>query len=192
MEPPSDFARSGASGGPSPGSDRLSPTQVADLFSEIGPELSRFLLGVLRNPDLAQDALQATFTKALERGHEARPESLRGWLFRVAYREAITLRRRDSRRHRLQRGLAWMIEATSEDDPNVDDPIVRREAVEAVRNALDTLPPAYLDVVRARIYEDKTFAQIARDQGLPLGTVLTRMRRALERLSRRLRDEELQ
>jgi RNA polymerase sigma-70 factor (ECF subfamily) len=37
------------------------------------------------------------------------------------------------------------------------------------------------------MYEDKTFAQIAEELGLPLGTVLTRMRLALEKLRRTLR-----
>ena len=39
----------------------------------------------------------------------------------------------------------------------------------------------------ARVYDDKTFAQIARETGLPLGTVLTRMRLALDKLRLALR-----
>ena len=42
----------------------------------------------------------------------------------------------------------------------------------------------------ARVYEDKTFAHIAREQGLPLGTVLSRMRRALAKLKRGLESGE--
>ena len=42
-------------------------------------------------------------------------------------------------------------------------------------------------MVLARVYEEKTFAQIAGESGLPLGTVLTRMRRALEKLRRTMR-----
>ena len=42
-------------------------------------------------------------------------------------------------------------------------------------------------MVWARMYEDKTFAQIAGEQGVPLGTVLTRMRLALEKLRGLLR-----
>jgi RNA polymerase sigma-70 factor (ECF subfamily) len=37
------------------------------------------------------------------------------------------------------------------------------------------------------MYEDKTFAEIAEECGLPLGTVVTRMRLALEKLRRTLR-----
>ena len=38
-----------------------------------------------------------------------------------------------------------------------------------------------------RIYEEKTFAVIAEELSIPLGTVLTRMRLALKRLSRQIR-----
>ena len=42
-------------------------------------------------------------------------------------------------------------------------------------------------MVLARVYEEKTFAEIAGETGLPLGTVLTRMRRALEKMRRTMR-----
>ena len=56
----------------------------------------------------------------------------------------------------------------------------------ALRKALGELPAEQGRVVWARMYEDKTFAQIAEEFGLPLGTVLTRMRLALEKLRRTL------
>ena len=64
---------------------------------------------------------------------------------------------------------------------------IRGETVEAVRQALDRLPIEQRKVVWARMYEDRSFAEIAQESGLPLGTVLTRMRLALEKLRRSLR-----
>ena len=52
------------------------------------------------------------------------------------------------------------------------------------------MPPETAAVIRARIVEEKTFAAIAEEQRIPLGTALTRMRRGLQRLARRLRDED--
>ncbi|QDV37360.1 RNA polymerase sigma factor [Tautonia plasticadhaerens] len=190
METASDPPRAGDPAGSARASGRLDAETVADLFAEIGPEVYRFLLGMLRDSHQAQDALQATFAKAVERGHDARPDSLRGWLFRVAFREAIDQRRRGGRQRRLVRGLGWLRESADPGATRPTDPVVRAERIEAVRDALAGLPAAYLDVVNARIFEEKTFAQIAEERGLPLGTVLTRMRRALDRLSRRLRDED--
>ncbi len=71
-----------------------------------------------------------------------------------------------------------------------DDRLARSETSEQVRRALAELPADQRQVVEMRIYQDKTFAAIADELSAPLGTVLTRMRLALKRLSRRLGSEQ--
>lgn len=163
--------------------ERLDPRQVAALYVEHATELRRFVLGVVRDPDLANDVLQATFTTAIEQGHHTREETRKGWLFRVALHEALAHRRRETVRDRASRKLASLWTRAG-DHP--EESLLRGETVEAVRKALERLPPEQRQVVRARIHDDKTFAQIASELNLPLGTVLTRMRLALERLRRGL------
>ena len=159
--------------------DRPSPT--ASLYAEVAGELRRLVLGVVRDPELADDVMQSTFVKAVEHGHEARSETSRGWLFRVAFHEALAARRR---RAAQDRGLRRLAGFRPGPDIAPDEPLVRHETVEAVRKALGGLPEEQRRVVLARVYDDKTFAEIAGEFGLPLGTVLTRMRRALEKLRR--------
>jgi RNA polymerase sigma-70 factor (ECF subfamily) len=161
----------------------IEPAQVAALYAEYGVELRRFVLGVVRDPELTGDVLQATFARAAERGHTARAETIKGWLFQVAFREALTARRRRESRDQANRRLAAFGLPAAEVP---EDGLIRRETVEAVRRALESLPDEQKKVVRARLYEDKTFAEIAREAGVPLGTVLTRMRLALEKLRRTL------
>lgn len=165
----------------------LEVSRVESLFHEHSAEVRRFVLGVLRDPDMAADVLQTTFAKAIEQGHTARPETLKGWLFRVAYHEAITARRRVQSREQAQRKLRALWVAAGE---TPEDALIRRETVESVRRAVAELPDAQRTVLWARLYEDKTFAVIAAELGLPLGTVLTRMRSALEKLKRSLRAGE--
>ena len=166
----------------------LDPTavraRVAAAFQEHGGELRRFVAGVVRDPDAAGDVMQATLAKALERGHAARPETLKGWLFRVAFHEALAIRRRQRVGVAAVRRLADLGRAA---DEAPDAGLVRGEEAAAVRRALHALPEEQRRVVVARVYDDKTFAQIAREAGVPLGTVLTRMRLALDKLRRALR-----
>lgn len=159
--------------------ERLDPAVVAALYVEHGEELRRFVLALVRDAQLASDVLQATFTKLVERGHQTREESRKAWLFRVAYHEAIAYRRREGVGERILRRVAWHRDGTA---GGVDEPLLRWEAVEAVRKALEQLPPAQREVVRMRIYEEKTFATIAQELQIPLGTALGRMRSALEKL----------
>ena len=162
-----------------PGANRLDPVVVARLYLEHGEELRRFLLGLLRDPHLAGDVLQATFAKLVERGGETRDGSRKAWLFRVAYHEAMAIRRRDAVGDRVVKQAACL---RPESAAPAEEPLIRFETVDRVRSALDELPPDQRRVVRMRIYEEKTFAVIAEELEIPLGTALGRMRTALIKL----------
>ncbi len=161
--------------------ERMAPAVVAALYAEHGEQLRGFLQGVLRDGELAGEALQAAFVKAVELGHTARQETIKAWLFRVAFHEALAIRRRQ-----LAGQKAWeqacQQSAPQPTTPLPDELLLRLEAVQAVRQALDRLPPEQRQVVKMRIYEEKTFAIIADELGQPLGTVLSRMQSALRKL----------
>ena len=162
---------------------RIEPAVVAALYLEHGDELKRFLVGVLRDAPLANDVLQATFVKLVEQGHTTRETSRKAWLFRVAFHEAMALRRRKSVGEKVLRSVAWSRAASS---GAAEEPLIQLEAVESVRMALSQLPPEQQQVVRMRIYEEKTFAAIAEQLNIPLGTALARMRSALAKLRKKL------
>jgi RNA polymerase sigma factor (sigma-70 family) len=164
---------------------RLEPAVVARLYVEHGEELRRFLQGVLRNADLVADALQMTFVRAIEVGHHAQAESLKGWLFRVAYNEAMLVRRRQGVHDRATQRLAWTGKPCERSPP---EQVVWSETAEQIRAAIAELPAEQQAVVRSRIYEENTFAVIAEETGLPLGTVLTRMHSALAKLRKKLKS----
>lgn len=166
---------------------RIDPALVAGLYVEHAEELRAFLIGVLRSGDLANEVLQATFARAVESGHTAQEESLKGWLFRVAYNEAMLVRRRQKLQGESLRKLAWN---RPERQEGPDDHVTRWETVARVQKALENLPEEQRQVVRMRIYEDKTFATIAEELQAPLGTVLTRMRLALRKLAAQFRSDE--
>jgi RNA polymerase sigma factor (sigma-70 family) len=156
---------------------------AALLYAEHSGELRTFLLGVLRDPDLAAEALQATFVKVLEFSQTAKPETFKGWLFKVALHEALGIRRRQKRDRQLTHKPVWR---PSEIHDQPDETVLHRETIEQVRGQLQQLSPELQEVVHLRIFEDLTFAAIADKLQLPLGTVLTRMRTALKKLSERL------
>lgn len=167
--------------GQPPPAERLSPETVRALYDEHGGDLLAFLGGVLRNPDAAQDVCQATFQRLMEAGHAARKESIRGWLFKVAFHEAMAYRRKEARRETVYRHYGGDGLAPVDPDRALQS-LVREEEVEALKRLLRQLPAEQQVVVRRRIHEGQTFAAIADELQLPLGTVLTRMRLALQKL----------
>jgi len=162
----------------------LSTEQVAALYVQHSEELRCFLVGLLRDQQLAADVLQATFVKMVQRGGETQEETRKAWLFRVAYHEAMAIRRRDKVGDKIVRRIAE--DGDSRGVP--EDSLIRHEAVERVRQALEQLPPDQRQIVRMRIYEEKTFAVISQELQIPLGTALGRMRSALIKLRARLAE----
>jgi RNA polymerase sigma-70 factor (ECF subfamily) len=167
---------------------RLDARVVAALYAEHAEELRRFLIGMLRDTPLAHDVLQATFAKLIEVGHTSREETRKAWLFRVAYHEAMAFRRRQGVDGRAMQQVAWVHPGAAR---GADEPVMLGETVEAVRRAIDELPAAQRQILHERIYEEKTFAQIAKELNIPLGTALARMRAALAKLRTRLSGEDL-
>ena len=169
-------------------SERLDPATVQRLYEEHASGVRAFLIGLLRSSELAEEVQQSVFTKALEVGHTVQPERFRGWLFRVANNEAMLLRRRQGIDRRAMDKVARSAQTqrSQETTGSVLDRVSSAELSEKVRQALKQIPKEQQEVVRLRIYEGMKFAEIAERTGVPLGTVLTRMRLALGRLSKAL------
>jgi RNA polymerase sigma-70 factor (ECF subfamily) len=166
----------------------LTGAEIEALYAEYSHELRAFLRGVLRDTELAADALQMTFVKVLEAGHTADRATFKGWLFKVALNEALGLKRKQQREKRLKHQPVW---ETRDSDLTAEEKAIRAESVEALRQAIRTLPEEQRQILELRLTEElMTFADIAEELHLPLGTVLTRMRLAMKKLTAALRERD--
>src|SRR5947209_6292278 len=68
------------------------------LFARYEASLFQFLVGMLRDHHQAEDVLQETWVRALQRLDGVDPAHLRGWLFTVAYHQAMLAKRRQKGR----------------------------------------------------------------------------------------------
>lgn len=163
---------------------------VRTVYEEHRLALERFLLGVLRDEAAAADALQTTFSRLLEKGHMVQQQdSLKSWLFRVAFNEAMLIRRKESISRKHAENVAWKIQVQSGADKGVDQRLsqsvhyaILQEDIKRVREALTQLPESQREVVEKRIYEGLKFREIADELDVPLGTVLARMQAGLKKL----------
>ena len=67
-------------------------------------------------------------------------------------------------------------------EPASDHPLILREEVDALQQALARLPAAEREVVMLRHFSQLSFAEIAEAMGTPLGTALARGHRGLAKL----------
>ena len=170
---------------------RLGGDRVQAIFESHAPSLKRFLVGLLRDDATSDDALQSTFAKLVEKGHTANEDSIKSWLFQVAFNEAMMVRRKNSTRQKLFEQAAWTIHTTRQAKSFSGlEATVQGEEVARVRLAIRKLNPDQQAVLKARIYDGIKFKDIAEQFGVPMGTVLSRMQAALKQLKLTLSDQE--
>ncbi len=72
------------------------PEAFAAIFRRYQQDLYRFCVGILREPQDAEDAVQNTMIRAMRAlPGERREMQLKPWLYRIAHNEAVELRRRE-------------------------------------------------------------------------------------------------
>jgi RNA polymerase sigma-70 factor (ECF subfamily) len=148
------------------------------LFGRYEGPVFRFLFGVLKDHHKAEDALQETFVQALRHADGVDPAKFRGWLFSVAYQQAVLLKRKE-RRLPLQADEFALVELVG---GSAEDAADRRDDARRVRELLDLLPEPQRAVIAARVFEGKKFREVAEALGCPLNTALARMHDGLRRL----------
>ncbi len=134
---------------------------------------------VLRDPDAAEDAFQATFLVLARKAGSVRVEgSLAPWLHGVARRVAARARDQSRRRRLLEEKAGARADAEAPAPPDDLGPILFEE--------LDRLPAKYRSPVVLCHLEGMTHEEAGRHLGWPVGTVSGRLSRARDLLRARL------
>ena len=143
--------------------------------------LRRRARGLLRCPEEIEDAVQEALVHVWIRPPPTEA-ALTGWAGGVLRNVTRHARRSRSRRRRHE-GLA-PVGSCLVDDPL--DLLVTHEARERVLRALTDLPPNFRHAVRCRYFVGLPPQDIAREDGIPVATVKSRLARAKRRLEEAL------
>ena len=160
----------------------LDALTVEQCHRDFSTMLARYAWAIVRDWSLADDVVQTSFLALTRFGGDVIPEARKSWLFRVVHREALRVRERQKRYNQTNNETPAVFEsiATYEVDPL--GKMADQERVEFLKRRINELPEEQQKVIRLRIFEDMTFAEIAEAMKIPIGTALSRMRLALERL----------
>lgn len=165
----------------------MDPVLVQTAYEDHAADLKRYLLSILRDDATSEDALQDTFETFMQKGDSVAIKSTRAWLFRVAYQKAMLVKRKSAMRNRNHEKIAWRLQSTQFDESeSAEGSTILREDSARVKDALGVLSDNQKMVVKMRIHDGLKFREIAEELNLPLGTVLTRMRSALQKLRNEL------
>ena len=144
--------------------------------------LARYLM---RNRYDAEDAVQDAYLRALRYFGGFRGGDSRAWLLAIVRNACHTLLRR---REREGRATEFDEELHSEavEADNPESAVLRNATHESVRQALDQLPVEFREVIVLRELQGLSYKEISEVAGVPVGTVMSRLARARQRLQRAL------
>lgn len=156
-------------------------------FNEARGELVGTLVYLLGSQEDANDAAQDTFMKCWRNLDELdKVQNLRAFIFRVAMNTATDIRRSAWRRKAKPMGEEEMYAAPTNTDC---DNLEQQEQVQRVRRAIRTLRIEEQEIFLLRENGEMTYEQIAEIRSVPVGTVKTQMRTALQKLRKILEEE---
>jgi len=150
---------------------------LADVYRENRRQLFLIAWGILRQPELAEDAVHTAFV-GLARLPRS-PREPKPYAFRAVRNAAISLLSTRARRREQPIDTAAYIAAAASAGPD-DQPL------EAVRLAIEQLDPPDREVIELHLQAGLTFQDVANLLGEPLATVTSRYRRALIKIRDRI------
>ncbi len=154
------------------------------LFEHFAPQIKAFLMKGMSSyadrsqaEEMTQEVMIKVWNKAAS--FNASKASVNTWIFTIARNTRIDFIRRNTRAERkIEIEDIWH-EADSP-EPIVD--FQQRRVEVEIRNAMSTLPGEQALVLEKAFMENKSHNEIAEELDLPLGTVKSRIRLALNKL----------
>jgi len=160
----------------------------AQLVAKYQKPLYVALRRLARNHDDTNDLLQEAFVRAYQHLKEFdRSRPFYPWLHRIAVNLALTFIQRRSRQTNFSGLSTEEIFPTAPETDNPDEKAERGEMLEALERAIERLPAEQKVVLLLRTREEMSYQELSEHLGIEIGTVMSRLARAREKLRAWLR-----
>jgi RNA polymerase sigma factor (sigma-70 family) len=145
------------------------------------PALCRYARSLVRSRANADDLVQDCLERAVRRWHQHRDGEVRAWLFAILHNLAV-----DEFRKSTARGKHVPIDETNKDNFGEVATQEQKLMYQDVLNKLARLPDDQRAVLLLVAVEDLSYADAAKVLNIPIGTVMSRLSRARERLQQEI------
>lgn len=166
--------------------DRQDTQAFAALFQHFAPRVKAFLIKSGASESLAEDCAQDVLTTVWRKSHLFDPSraSVATWIFTIARNRKIDLIRKEKRPEPEE--LPW----GPEPERAADEVVALEQDSKKLQDALIQLPDKQRILIERCYFGDLSHSEIAAETGLPLGTIKSRIRLALDRLRREMKEND--
>ena len=145
-----------------------------------GFTLARYLTG---NAQDAEDAVQDAIVRAMRYFHTLRGDDARPWFLTIVRRVCLTSYSVDYQARENSLSVDEPTLQLIDGDETPDTALQRSLVRDRVREAVDQLPPPLREAIVLRELQGCAYGEIAMITDVPIGTVMSRLSRARERLA---------
>jgi len=158
--------------------DHQDRAAFAALFRHFAPRVKAFLMKSGAGAALAEECAQDVMATLWQKSHLFDPAraSVSTWVYTIARNKRIDALRKDRRAEPEE--LDW----GPEPEPDQAEAMEAQEETERLGRALASLPDKQRALIERAFYGDLSHSEIAAETGLPLGTIKSRIRLALDKL----------
>jgi len=158
--------------------DHQDQAAFAEVFAHFAPRVKAFLMKSGAAPDVAEECAQDVMATLWHKAHMFDPTkaSVSTWIFTIARNRRIDWLRKQRRPEPEE--LTW----GPEPEPEQADALALQQETDKLGEALAALPEKQRMLIQQAYFGELSHSEIAEKTGLPLGTIKSRIRLALERL----------
>ena len=158
--------------------DNADKQAFARLFGHFAPRIKGFLMKSGADETLAEECTQDVMATLWQKAHLFDPSraSAATWIFTIARNRKIDALRKQKRPE--PEDLPW----GPDHEPDQADVLALQQETRQLGNAIKDLPEKQRLLIEKAYFHDLSHSEIARETGLPLGTIKSRIRLALDRL----------
>lgn len=158
--------------------DAQDQAAFAELFQYFAPRVKAFLMRSGADSTLAEECTQEVMATLWQKAHlfDASRASVATWVFTIARNRKIDALRKQRRPE--PEDLVW----GPEEEPDQADILSLQQESEQLGRAIAALPEKQRELIEKAYFGDLSHSEIAEQTGLPLGTIKSRIRLALDRL----------
>jgi len=152
-------------------------SDILQLVEPMIPALRRYARGLLKDATAADDLVQDCLERVIAHWHHRRNDDPRTWVFAILHNLAVNRLKQMSRRGE-HLPFEKLDESVFARQPTQEDNLMRRDIIQA----LEQLPEEQRSVLLLVSVEDLSYSQTAAVLAIPIGTVMSRLSRARDRL----------
>ena len=172
--------------------DKRCKRSFSRVFNYFAPRLRSYALKQMGNEALAMELVQDTMSNVWQKAHlfNAEKGSPSTWIFTIARNIRLDmLRKLQNRKEDVCSDDLWPVLCEQTADLN-EAPLDEQVTLEQIGHLFEALPSKQQAVIESIYIDGKSQQEVADELEIPLGTVKSRTRLALQRLKGMLHDSE--